>query len=128
MLNQRNNRRYSNTRTPTPVSISDIGPELENTDPDVKQQLIAKAVKAQGGMVSQVMEQSKNPLMQALHPILKTMMGGDPADVSTGKDSKGKKTKTKTDYQGMDPDAYKSLMSDFFQASKNQSSWRNLPR
>lgn len=96
-------------------------------DPDVKQQLIAKAVQAQGGMVSQVMEQSNNPIMKALHPVLQTLMGGPHADESTQKDSSGKKKKVKTDYQGMDPDAYKGLMSDYFNASQNQTIEKTYP-
>ena len=98
-----------------------------NIDPDVKQALIAKAIQHQGQMVTRTMEQSDNPILKALHPIFQGVLGGEPSNVGSGKDSKGKKTKTKTDYQGLDPDAYKSLMNDYFQASQNMTVEKTYP-
>ena len=88
-------------------------------DPEIKQQLISEAIKAQGQMVTTTLEQAgkTNPLMKGLHEIAQTLMGGPPADVSTQKDPKtGKKTKVKTDYQGVDPDKLKTLWTQFASA------------
>ena len=96
-------------------------------DPDVANQLIAKAYSHQGQMVDTILKESDSPIAKILHPIFQGLMGGAPANESTKTDASGKKTKVRTTYQGPDQDAFKGLMSDYFNASQNMTKDKTYP-
>ncbi len=97
-------------------------------DPDAKQQLVAKAYSHQGQMAETILKESDSPIAKILHPIFQGLMGGAPANESTKTDSKtGKKSKVRTEYKGPDEDAFKGLMSDYFNASQNQTIEKTYP-
>lgn len=109
-------------------SYIDMVKSNKDLDPDVANQLVAKAYSHQGQMVDTILKESDSPIAKILHPIFQGLMGGAPANESTKTDSKtGKKSKVKTEYKGPDEDAFKGLMSDYFNASQNQTIEKTYP-